>query len=409
MKLLSSITNDNDIVNKKYVDDKISSPLKGKKVSIVSDSIGAGYGATTNFPTILGQNTGAIIQNLSLSGATISYNDENGYNFITTGANVNSDADYILVLGGGNDFFNQYEIGTNDTNDWTTVKGALKHIIEYYQENRPNAKIFVATDTPFVDDAGEDPTPYWNALSEICAIYHIPFLNLWHNFGLNPQIDEVRAIYYQTDYTHLSDTGNSYLADKIQKFLENELFNNTQNASSLNGYRLEILTASDYQNLQTKDSNTIYITKDQKAYLGTLQILGGDGGSEPTPPEVENYFDTANKLYEESTTNYQVLSSTSYSVSANATNPAYVTFEIPGLTANTNYQLTYDVQNTNSSFDKWYFITDSNDDGILLNSDDGSTFNSGTNTKVHARIAVVDGSDVTENTCTYTNIKITEV
>lgn len=103
------------------------------------------------------------------------------------------------------------------------------------------------------------------------------------------------------------------------------------------------------------------------------------------------------------------MSSTSYSASANATNPAYVTFEIPGLTANTNYQLSYDVQNTNSNFNKWYFITDANDSDILLNSDDGSTFNTGTNTKVHARIAVVDGSDVTENTCTYTNIKMTEV
>lgn len=76
---------------------------------------------------------------------------------------------------------------------------------------------------------------------------------------------------------------------------------------------------------------------------------------------------------------------------------------------NTNYQLSYDVQNTNSKFNKWYFITDSNDSDVLLNSDDGSTFNTGTNTTVYARIAVVDGSDVTENTCTYTNIKITEV
>lgn len=122
-----------------------------------------------------------------------------------------------------------------------------------------------------------------------------------------------------------------------------------------------------------------------------------------------NYFDTANKVYEESTTNYQALSSTSYSASANATNPAYVTFEIPGLTANINYQLTYDVENTNTNFNKWYFITDSNDNDVLLNSDDGSTFNTGTNTTVYARIAVVDGSDVTENTCIYTNIKITEV
>ena len=386
-----------------------TSPLNGKKISVVADSIGAGYGATTNFPTILGQNTGAIIQNLSLSGATISYNDENGYNFITTGANVDSDSDYILILGGGNDYFNQYSIGTNDSTDWSTVKGALKQIIEYYQQNIPNAKIFVSTDTPFVDDMGNNSFPYWNAIAEICSIYHIPFLNLWNNFGLNPQISQVANIYYQADLTHLTNLGNEYLADKIQKFLETETFSNTQNASSLNGYRLEILTASEYQNLPTKDSNTIYITKDQKAYLGTLQILGGDGGSEPTPPEVENYFDTANKVYEESTTNYQALSSTSYSVSANATSPAYVTFEIPGLTANTNYQLTYDVQNTNTNFDKWYFITDSNDSEILLNSDDGSTFNTGTNTKVHARIAVVDGSDVTENTCTYTNIKITEV
>lgn len=239
-----------------------TSPLNGKKIAVVADSIGAGYGATTNFPTILGQNTGAIIQNLSLSGATISYNDENGYNFITTGANVDSDSDYILILGGGNDYFNQYSIGTNNSTDWSTVKGALKQIIEYYQQNIPNAKIFVSTDTPFVDEIGNNSFPYWNAISEICSIYHIPFLNLWNNFGLNPQISQVANIYYQTDLTHLTNLGNEYLADKIQKFLETEMFSNTQNATSINGYRLEILTASEYQNLPTKDSNTIYMIKE---------------------------------------------------------------------------------------------------------------------------------------------------
>ena len=239
-----------------------TSPLNGKKIAVVADSIGAGYGATTNFPTILGQNTGAIIQNLSLSGATISYNDENGYNFITTGANVDSDSDYILILGGGNDYFNQYSIGTNDSTDWSTVKGALKQIIEYYQQNIPNAKMFVSTDTPFVDEIGNNSFPYWNAISEICAIYHIPFLNLWNNFGLNPQISQVANIYYQADLTHLTDLGNEYLADKIQKFLETEMFSNTQNASSINGYRLEVLTESEYQSLLTKDSNTIYMIKE---------------------------------------------------------------------------------------------------------------------------------------------------
>ena len=407
---MKKVFNDNSLNHliSKIKEEK-SSSLSNKKIAILGDSIGSGYGANTNFATILGQNTGATVQNLSVAGATITKTSD-GNNFIDRMENVATDSDYIFVMGGGNDLFNNYPIGTNNDTTNTTVKGALKKIIEYFQQNIPNAKLFVATDTPFVDDSGGNPYYYWNAMTEICSIYHIPFLNLWNNFGLNPQISQIASVYYQADLTHLTDTGQSYLSDKIQKFLETETFSNTQNASSLNGYRLEILTAAEYQNLQQKDSNTIYITKDQKAYLGNLQILGGNGSSEPVdPPGEDNYFDTANKVYEEGTINYQALSSTSYSVSANATSPAYVTFEIPGLTANTNYQLTYDVQNTNTNFNKWYFITDSNDSEILLNSDDSSTFNTGTNTKVHARIAVVDGSDVTENTCTYTNIKVTEV
>lgn len=240
-----------------------TSPLNGKKISVVSDSIGAGYGATTNFPTILGQNTGATIQNLSSSGATISYKDnDNGNNFITIGTSVASDADYILILGGGNDYFNQYSIGTNDSIDWSTVKGALKQIIEYYQQNIPNAKIFVSTDTPFVDDMGNNPFPYWNAMAEICSIYHIPFLNLWDTFGLNPQISDIATAYYQTDLTHLNNNGNVYLADKIQKFLENELLSNNRNAVTINNYKLEVLSESEYNSLQTKDSNTIYMIEE---------------------------------------------------------------------------------------------------------------------------------------------------
>ncbi|MBQ8206804.1 MAG: SGNH/GDSL hydrolase family protein, partial [Bacilli bacterium] len=201
-----------------------------------------------------------------------------------------TDSDYVVVMGGGNDMMESISVGSRFEVDNTyVVSGALFQIIVYLQTNLPNAKIMFITEPPIGAEMHDAYDPYLNIIMEICEMGHIPCFNMHANFGLNPNIPQIREIYWLEDYVHLTETGQQYMSQKIQNFLENEVVNNNKNANSLNGYKLMILSASEYASLSSKDTNTIYITKDNKAYLGSLLILGGGtssgGDSGDTPNE----------------------------------------------------------------------------------------------------------------------------
>ena len=259
-----------------------TSPLKDKKITVIGDSLSTGYTVGKNWVNMLATRTGAIVTNLATDGATIAYrDDDNGNNFISKLSSVPTDSDYVVVMGGGNDMMESISVGSRFEVDNTyVVSGALFQIIVYLQTNLPNTKIMFITEPPIGSEIHEAYDPYLNIILEICAYCHIPCFNMTNNFGLNPTIPQVREIYWLSDYVHLTVKGQEYMSAKIQKFLENEFVNNNKNATTLNGYKLSILTATEYVSLSTKDENTIYITKDQKAYLGSTLILGGGDGED---------------------------------------------------------------------------------------------------------------------------------
>ena len=245
----------NDILN------HFPSNLKGKKITVIGDSLSAGSTIETNWVIELGKNTGATVVNLAQDGATIAYRDnDNGNNFVSKMRYVPTDSDYVVIMGGGNDMFQGIGVGNRkEVNNTHLVSGAVFQIIAYLQTNLPNAKIMFITEPPIGSELHELYTPYLNIIMEMCAYTHIPCFNMTNNFGLNPAIPEVREIYWQEDYVHLTVEGQKYMSSKIQKFLETEVVNNNENARSVNGYKLVVLTQSEYDALTTKDSNTLYV------------------------------------------------------------------------------------------------------------------------------------------------------
>ena len=388
----------NDILN------YFPSSLKGKKITVIGDSLSAGSTIETNWVIELGKNTGATVVNLAQDGATIAYRDnDNGNNFVSKMRYVPTDSNYVVVMGGGNDMFQGIGVGNRkEVNNTYLVSGAVFQIIAYLQTNLPNAKIMFITEPPIGSELHELYTPYLNIIMEMCAYTHIPCFNMTNNFGLNPAIPEVREIYWLEDYVHLNVEGQKYMSSKIQKFLETEVVNNNENARSLNGYKLMILSASEYNSLSSKDENTIYITKDQKAYLGSTLILGG-GTTETL------LFNTANFKEAVGTTSYEILSSNSFKGATQTAN-SYLTFFVE-VEKNTNYNISFDGENTNTNYHNWFVITDQNDDfndtTQIFHSNTG-TFNSGENTRVYIRFALSNEAETT-NECTFTNVKVEKV
>ena len=389
-----------------------TSPLKDKKITVIGDSLSTGYTESTNWVNILAENTGATVVNLSGDGATLAYRDnDDGNNFVSRRTLVPTDTDYIVVMGGGNDMMQSINPGTKDDKDNPyTTGGSVYQLIVYFQQNIPNAKLVFITEPPIGSSIHEQYDPYANIILEMCAIAHIPCFDMHRNFGLNPAISQVREIYWLEDYVHLTITGQKYMSAKIQKFLENEVVNNSLNASTLNGYKLSILTATEYASLSKKDSNTIYITKNQKAYLGNVLILGGGTTSSGDSDETDdNLFDTVN--YTSSyVTSYEILGSDSFKGIATAAPNSYVTFSV-NVEANTDYKISFDVENTNTDFTNWFVVTnqsDTWDDTVQQFMGTSGVFNSGENTKIHIRMAC-SSEAVTENTTTFTNIKVVKL
>ena len=392
----------NDILN------HFPSPLKGKKITVIGDSLSAGSTIETNWVIELGKNTGATVVNLAQDGATIAYRDnDNGNNFVSKMRYVPTDSDYVVIMGGGNDMFQKITAGTfSDINNVYTTAGSVFQLITYFQQNLPSAKIMFITEPPIGSELHELYDPYLNAIIEVCARCHIPCFNLTNNFGLNPAIPQVREIYWLEDYVHLNVEGQKYMSSKIQKFLETEVINNNENAISVNGYKLMILSAAEYACLSTKDSNTIYITKDQKAYLGSMLILGGETSGETTETLL---FNTANFKEAVGTTSYEILSSNSFKGATQTAN-SYLTFFVD-VEKNTDYNISFDAENTNTNYGNWFVITDQNDawnDYTQIFHSNTGTFNSGENTRVYIRFALSNESETT-NECTFTNVKVEKV
>lgn len=386
-----------------------TSPLKNKIITLLGDSLAVNY-YSTPYPELIQLSTGCIMHNLAVAGATLASNSDNCIQ--TQLASIQSDTECIVIQIGGNDYLQQLEIGTNSDSTWTTYKGALKNAINYCRNNFPQARLLFVT-CPHILQTDDDEyqrllLTYIDAMLEICSLYSVPCLNSYSCLGLTPSNESLRSVYYQDDCVHFTLEGQKVMANVVENFILNQSFNNNLNAVTLNGYKLSVLEENEYNSLVNKDAYTIYITKNQKAYLGAVQILGEN--SNANSESESNLFDISKIKEQVGIVNYTQLSNTSYTAVSDSEWPAYVSFRIENLKQNTNYKVSYDMQSENDNFNKWFIVLNSADSEILVNSNDNQdTFNSGSNQTVFLRMAVSDGSIVTQNTCTFSNIKVEEV
>ena len=144
----------------------------------------------------------------------IPYQIENaltGYNVVSIMAGVNES---LLTMG---------DITDEIIETPTTLCGAVKKSIEMAIEKYPLATIFVMTSIP---GTGNNSTPaqgklhnYSEKIIEICKMYNIPCLDLFHCSGLRPWNTEFATKYYR-DYIHLLTNGHKLIADPIKEFMK---------------------------------------------------------------------------------------------------------------------------------------------------------------------------------------------
>ena len=214
--------------------------LKNKKINFLGDSITEGAGSSCRekrFTNLIAINTGAICNNYGIGGTRIaeqltpSIDSVWDKTFESRVAEMDPDADYIIVFGGTNDFgHGDAPLGTMYDRTTKTFYGALHSLYISLIEKYPTAKIGIITplhrcnednmrgDGNKAQDVATLKT-YVEIIREVAEYYSLPVLDLFKNSGLQPKIPVIKET-YMPDGLHPNDNGYEILADKITKFIE---------------------------------------------------------------------------------------------------------------------------------------------------------------------------------------------
>ena len=164
---------------------KYNNILTNKKWYACGDSFTAGtsynnligYGKYANektlYPFIIGTRTGMEVENIAVSGSTLTTINGQDNNFSTNYIqNVGNDADYITIWYGINDCYTYHAtLGTIDDTEKTTFYGAWNYVLQKLISEHPFAKIGVIVSNC---TGGQ----YTQATRECCEKWGIPYLDL---------------------------------------------------------------------------------------------------------------------------------------------------------------------------------------------------------------------------------------
>ena len=209
--------------------------LANKKINFLGDSITEGYGATNHYGYVdyIAENTKAICRNYGIAGTRIAIQrtpseipNFDKY-FLSRLNDMDSDADFILIFGGTNDYghgdatFGKFNDRTPDT-----FYGALHNLYQTIIEKFVSSEIIILTplhriaETDNNKNSGLPLLAYVNAIREVAEYYSLPVIDLYKSSGIQPNV-VVNREKYTFDGLHPNDIGHKRIADIIIKYLEN--------------------------------------------------------------------------------------------------------------------------------------------------------------------------------------------
>lgn len=208
--------------------------LQGLKINFLGDSITEGYGCSSDdakFTSLIAAQHGAITRCYGISGTrlarqkTPSENLRHDLDFPSRVAEMDPDADLIVVFGGTNDF-GHGDAPFGDFSDHTvwTFCGALHTLYTALLEKYPEATIMVMTPLHRSTEAipnmhGKVLEDYVDAIRKAAEYYSLPVLDLYATYGVQPAVPVMKEK-YMPDGLHPNDAGQMILANKIAKFIE---------------------------------------------------------------------------------------------------------------------------------------------------------------------------------------------
>lgn len=214
------------------------SPLKGKTIAVLGDSISSVMYTVPNYWQMIAEKTGCEFLDYGVSGSCIAKGSTStALSFVERAPSMDASADAVLVMGGTNDHSKGVLLGAWDSTDNTTLYGALNELIALLRTKYNGKPIVFCTpiknkeelDSGFpktmadlkASGASTDLLP-WHVVLAIqakCAVHGIPVIDLYNASG----IGSGQTVYFRTDDKwHPSTLGEYRIANMVQPVLEQQ-------------------------------------------------------------------------------------------------------------------------------------------------------------------------------------------
>ncbi len=209
--------------------------LQGLKINFLGDSITEGYGCSSEdarFSNLIAAQHGAITRNYGISGTRLarqtkpSENTRHDLDFPSRVAEMDPDADLIVVFGGTNDF-GHGDAPFGDFSDRTaeTFCGAIHELYTSLLVKYPTSTIMIMTPLHRITEAipnmhGKVLKDYVDMIRRTAEYYSLPVLDLYATYGVQPAVPVMKDT-FMPDGLHPNDAGQIILANKVAKFIQN--------------------------------------------------------------------------------------------------------------------------------------------------------------------------------------------
>lgn len=202
--------------------------LKGLTINFIGDSYFAGNGLDPNhvWPSLITTIYDMKGTNYGKNGSTVSnYVTDKNPMCVRYKTMASNDPDIVIFEGGRNDYNKLVPIGTNDSTDTKTFKGALNVLIDGLIKKYPNAVIMGVTPWKVsgTNNIGNTVGDYADAMREICALKGVPCFSADDPAlsGVDMTDAGFRAKYSMkpTDVSHLNLEGHKLVLPAFEKFI----------------------------------------------------------------------------------------------------------------------------------------------------------------------------------------------
>ena len=197
--------------------------LTGKKMGGMGDSLiyGSNIGNTYTSLYLISKRNNMTYVNYGINGNPISQpSNYDGNGMCVRYINMADDLDYIVILGGANDYRLNVPIGNNTDTVNTTFKGALNTLIQGLLTKYPGKKILFMTNYNRVqasNSLGLSDIDYVDAMLEMCGLYGIPCFDNYRKCGISWHTNLQES--WADEGVYLGGSANRHLSPAGYEFL----------------------------------------------------------------------------------------------------------------------------------------------------------------------------------------------